>query len=142
MPVLRGCATCGTPFVPRHARHRWCPIHEPRGNAERSPTTRSRPSSSAERERIRALVLEDGAECALQLPGCEGLAAGVDHIIPAAEGGAYALDNLRPACHRCNSVRGRAQQTATLRHGRADRSGGPPVPGDGVPRPVGSTRLA
>lgn len=140
--ILRACARCARPFKPRHARHRHCERCEEHGNEHRSPTTRTRPSSSTERERIRALVLADGAPCALQYPGCEGLANRVDHIIPAEDGGPYELWNLQPACDFCNSSKARRksgspEQGATGGAGR-DRDGG------SRPRPPGSgfTRLA
>jgi 5-methylcytosine-specific restriction endonuclease McrA len=141
MPILRACSRCGTPFTPRHARHRHCPECEDHGNEHRSPTTRTRPSSSTERERIRQQVLHDGAECALQLPGCEGLATVAHHIVDAADGGRYELENLAPACDHCNSVKG-GHSSAALRHGLSDRSGGTASAGGRRPAPVGPTRLA
>lgn len=139
--ILRACSRCGAPFTPRHARHRWCEGCEPHGNEHRSPTTRTRPSSSAERERIRAEVLSDGVPCALQLPGCEGLATVAHHIVDAADGGRFELDNLQPACDHCNSVLG-GRTSSALRHGRDDRSGGTRGVGGSRPAPVGPTRLA
>lgn len=44
--------------------------------------------------------------CSIQLPGCEGLAVRMDHIVPAAEGGSNDPSNLRPACDFCNSSLG------------------------------------
>jgi 5-methylcytosine-specific restriction endonuclease McrA len=138
MPVLRGCSRCGAPFVPRHARHRWC---EACGPPEPSPTTRTRPSSSAERALIRAAVLKRDATCQLRLDaGCTGRSEVADHIVPAAEGGRYELSNLRGACHHCNSVAG-GRKTSALEHGRDDRSSGASVTG-GRSAPVGRTRLA
>lgn len=37
---------------------------------------------------------------------CGGYAGTVDHIRPVALGGTHTLDNLRPACQRCNSSTG------------------------------------
>jgi 5-methylcytosine-specific restriction endonuclease McrA len=140
--ILRACSSCGAPFTPRHARNNRCPNCEPHGNSHRSPTTRTRPSSSAERDRIRAEVLADGAECALQLPGCEGLATVAHHIVDAAEGGRYELANLEPACEHCNSVLG-GHTSSSLRHGSDGRCGGAPSAGGGRSTPaVGYTRLA
>lgn len=140
MPVLRACNACSAPFAPRHARHRLCPDCEAEADL-RSPTTRTRPSSSTERERIRAQVLTDGAECALQLPGCQGLATVAHHIVDAAEDGPYELANLEPACEHCNSVLG-GRTSSGLRHGSAERKGGASSAGGGRSAPLGPTRLA
>lgn len=123
--VLRGCAACGAPFKPRHARHRHCPAHEQKGNAHRSPTTRTRPSSSTERAKILAELLATQPHCALRGPGCTGIATAGDHIVPAAKGGRYELSNLRPACATCNSSEG-----GKLAHGGALE----PVPSEAPPR--------
>lgn len=104
--ILRGCAVCGQPFKPRHARHRHCPEHEQHGNAHRSPTTRTRPSSSTERGRILAELLAANPHCAIRGQGCTGIATTGDHIVPARDGGRYELGNLRPACATCNSSEG------------------------------------
>jgi 5-methylcytosine-specific restriction endonuclease McrA len=138
--ILRGCASCGAPFEPRHARHRWCPNCEP-GPESRSPTTRTRPSSSTERERIRGEVLPDGAECSLQLDGCEGLATVAHHVVDAADGGRFEAANLQPACDHCNSVLG-GRSSSALRHGLDDRNSGTRRVGGPRPAPVGPTRLA
>lgn len=37
---------------------------------------------------------------------CRGLASTADHLTPRAHGGGDELENLRPACLRCNSARG------------------------------------
>lgn len=104
--ILRGCATCGQPFKPRNAGHRHCPAHEQHGNEHRSPTTRTRPSSSTERARILTELLAGNPSCAIRGPGCTGIATTGDHIVPASEGGRYELTNLRPACSTCNSSEG------------------------------------
>jgi 5-methylcytosine-specific restriction endonuclease McrA len=36
---------------------------------------------------------------------CGGIATDIDHIIPIAAGGTNSLENLRPACARCNRGR-------------------------------------
>jgi hypothetical protein len=139
--VLRGCASCGSPFVARSSRHRHCALHEPAAE-DRSPTTRTRPSSSTERDRIRADVLPPGAVCSIRLPGCEGVATVAHHLLDAADGGQYERSNLAPACGHCNSVLG-GRSSSALRHGLADRSGGTSRVGGGRPAPVvGPTRLA
>lgn len=46
-----------------------------------------------------------GTRCHLQMPGCLGVATTKDHLIPYSHGGSDALENLRPACKRCNSKR-------------------------------------
>jgi hypothetical protein len=145
--ILRACARCGAPFKPRHKGHRHCELHELHGNAHRSPTTRNRPSSSTQRERLRNTVVPEGTRCAIQLDGCEGLATVMDHIIAVADGGNHELSNLRPACNHCNSVLGGHTAAGTtppsaLRHGQDDRDSGPPVSrGVGRSAPVRSRRL-
>lgn len=49
----------------------------------------------------------DGGVCRIRLEGCTGLASAVDHIASPVEGGEFFdPDNLRAACHYCNSVLG------------------------------------
>lgn len=48
----------------------------------------------------------DGHRCRIQLPGCTGRFEHIDHIVPAAEGGAwFEPTNLRAACANCNLAR-------------------------------------
>ncbi|MFV0315486.1 MAG: HNH endonuclease [Microthrixaceae bacterium] len=55
---------------------------------------------------LTARVLEEyGPVCWLQLPGCTRRATTKDHVVPLDHGGTDTLDNLRPACHSCNSKR-------------------------------------
>lgn len=140
--ILRACAECGTPFAPKSARDRWCALHTRTGNEHRSPTTRTRPSSSTERERIRQQVLARDPLCQLRIDdGCTVTSTVADHKVPAEHGGRYTLDNLQGACHHCNSVRG-GQRVSSLQHGRDGGSGGPSSVGGGRSAPVGATRLA
>jgi len=87
-------------------------------------------------------VVGDGVPCAIRLPGCEGVATTVDHIVPVADGGTDALSNLRPACEHCNSVLGgqRAHQTATPEQGAAGGLARLKVGGSRA-RPPGYTKL-
>jgi hypothetical protein len=39
------------------------------------------------------------------MPGCTGFATTKDHLIPYSLGGTNQIENLRPACKRCNSKR-------------------------------------
>lgn len=57
---------------------------------------------------VRRQVLErDGHTCQINLPGCTVTATTVDHITPVALGGEWYDDNnLRAACHQCNSTLG------------------------------------
>lgn len=71
------------------------------------------------------VLVRDGHECQVRLPGCTHKATAVDHRIPLAEGGARLdLDNLRAICTSCNSRRsaGRQQALADALTGRADAS--------------------
>jgi 5-methylcytosine-specific restriction endonuclease McrA len=57
--------------------------------------------------RIRRLILErDGHRCTLELPGCQGVATQVDHVVPRRFGGTDEPANLRASCARCNRRRG------------------------------------
>ena len=57
-------------------------------------------------QRLTRRVIETyGAVCWLQLPGCTKRATTKDHIVPVDHGGTDAIENLRPACHPCNSKR-------------------------------------
>lgn len=142
--ILRACAKCAAPFKPRHARNRWCPsCEESYADSARSPTTRTRPSSSTERERIRQEVLARDPTCQLRIDaGCTGVSTVADHVVAAEHGGRYTLDNLRGACDHCNSVRG-GQQPSALEHGHADGNAGSLTDGGNDPAPVHlPTRLA
>lgn len=46
-----------------------------------------------------------GAQCYLRLPGCTHVATTRDHVIPLAHGGPDTVENCRPACRSCNSLR-------------------------------------
>ena len=46
-----------------------------------------------------------GGVCWLNLPGCTKVATTKDHVIPFSHGGDDSIDNLRPACKKCNSKR-------------------------------------
>lgn len=62
--------------------------------------------SGAATQRLTAAVLEHyGAACWLKLPGCRRLATTKDHVIPVDHGGTDDMENLRPACQPCNSMR-------------------------------------
>lgn len=139
--ILRACSKCAAPFEPRHGRHYHCSNCERTGNEHRSPTTRTRPSSSTVRERIRAEVLHRDPLCTIRLDGCTGASEVADHIVPAALGGRYEPDNLRGACDHCNSVRG-GSTTSALKHGLGTTDASGPRISRGVarPAPVG-TRL-
>lgn len=55
---------------------------------------------------LTALVLATyGNACHLRMPGCTGVATTKDHLIAYSHGGTDTLENLRPACKRCNSKR-------------------------------------
>lgn len=55
---------------------------------------------------LTALVLQTyGPVCHLNMPGCLRVATTKDHLIPYSHGGKDTLENLRPACKRCNSKR-------------------------------------
>lgn len=58
---------------------------------------------TAQYRRNRALILEGDPRCAF---GCGRRATTADFIVPESKGGRPTLDNLRPACHWCNSRRG------------------------------------
>jgi len=56
--------------------------------------------------RLRRLVIEAyGTVCHLCGREIDGTVS-VDHVIPRSQGGTDDIENLRPACQRCNSKRG------------------------------------
>lgn len=76
------------------------PSKNPRGRS--ATVARSGPAST----KLTALTLATyGHACWLKLPGCAGRATTKDHVIPVAQGGTDAIENLRPACASCNSTR-------------------------------------
>lgn len=68
---------------------------------------------------VRVLVLaRDRWSCRIRLPGCEGRAVAVDHIVELADGGApFDPANLQAACTSCNSAKGNMRRGARLRGG-------------------------
>lgn len=76
--------------------------------------------------------------CQIRLPGCTGKSEVADHITPAAEGGRFEPNNLRGACHFCNSVLG-GRLAHTTRGSESHGHQVPPTPGGR--RPVTATRL-
>lgn len=63
----------------------------------------SKHSSTGKRwEKIRQVVFSThGRQCVY----CGNEATAIDHVIPKAKGGTDTLDNLVPACTRCNSIK-------------------------------------
>lgn len=55
---------------------------------------------------VQAKVVETyGNQCWLKFPGCTGRADTLDHLMPYSKGGTDSVNNLRPACRHCNSLR-------------------------------------
>lgn len=80
--------------------------------------------------------------CTVRLDGCEGRSTVAHHVLDAADGGEYTLDNLAGACDYCNSVLGgrRAHKTALPVQGRVGGAAPDNVGGSGSRPPLG-TRL-
>lgn len=53
----------------------------------------------------RAVIDYYGPVCWLNLPGCTRRATTKDHVIPVNLGGDDSMENLRPACNKCNGKR-------------------------------------
>jgi len=76
------------------------------------PAKRRRWSPNAEytsryRKLVPIVLQRDGYRCQMRDPACcIGIATTADHIIPRQLGGLDTLDNLRAACHPCNSRAG------------------------------------
>ena len=60
------------------------------------------PYANIEYQRNRRTLLADNPRCAY----CPAPATTADHIVELDRGGDHSLENLRPACHRCNSTKG------------------------------------
>ena len=55
---------------------------------------------------VQAKVVETyGNKCWLKFPGCTDRADTLDHLMPYSKGGTDSVNNLRPACRHCNSLR-------------------------------------
>ena len=69
--------------------------------------TRRRPYDRRAWKIVRRIVLERARyQCEIRLPGCEGKATAVDHIVALQDGGApFELSNLQATCKRCNSFK-------------------------------------
>lgn len=85
-----------------------------------SPSS-SRPRPSTWPATVAAVLDRDGHVCQIREPGCTGEATTVDHIVPVAEGGSDAADNLRGACPGCND-RKRRREAAVGQRARAARA--------------------
>jgi 5-methylcytosine-specific restriction endonuclease McrA len=102
MSPRAACPTCGRGGCTRHRRRP-------------APTGRSYSNTAAYRA-MRTLVLETyGASCVyclapidLELGGRHARALVLAHVIAEADGGAFELENLRPAHRDCNNRAGRA----------------------------------
>src|SRR4051794_1485865 len=105
--MSRALSPCGEPGCPTLTRQPYCPTHAPRGRARRSPTTRAQRDGTGDYERNRKVILAGRPLCVLRIRGGGAPATTADHIVPVAEGGTHALSNLQPACHPCNSAKGR-----------------------------------
>lgn len=95
----RSCVTCGQRFAPRTGRTYRCPLHESRGDAARSPSSRQRSNPEYLSERARILAGDPLCHWCRREP-----ATTADHIIPVAHGGGHRA-NLVPACESCNKSR-------------------------------------
>jgi len=72
--------------------------------ANRIPAEVARSGGASKRLTAEVLAYY-GTVCWLQLPGCMMRATTKDHVIPVNQGGTDVMENLRPACHACNSKR-------------------------------------
>jgi 5-methylcytosine-specific restriction endonuclease McrA len=101
---MKVCLTCGTKFpVSRYARNK--PSRCPEHRASNWDRRRSAPGdyTSAEYLANRTKLLADKPLCAW----CHRApATTADHVRAIAEGGTHAIENLKPACERCNRLRG------------------------------------
>lgn len=64
-------------------------------------------------------MLQRDPQCQLAQAGCTGHSEVAAHILDAADGGRYTLDNLVGACNHCNSASGgrRSHKTAPSQEG-------------------------
>ena len=97
------CAAPGCPVVVIGAAY--CPLHAP----ARSAAARLSPSQRGydrRWQRLRRMILAQQPFCVMcQRAGRVVAATDVDHIVPLAEGGTSAADNLQPLCHSCHSAK-------------------------------------
>ena len=100
MPVA--CITCGKAIPSGTSR---CKDH---GGAAWAGKPRNRQAEYNNREYKlnRKTAIQREPVCHWQLPGCTSRSTQADHVIPVAQGGTGALENLVGACGRCNALRG------------------------------------
>ena len=96
----RTCSTCGRPFRPGYRQYQ-CSRCAP------TPTHTARPGkarhgSTRQLRKHRAAILATNPPCFY----CPAPATQVDHRYPVSLGGTDTLDNLVPACSRCNQAKG------------------------------------
>jgi 5-methylcytosine-specific restriction endonuclease McrA len=70
------------------------------------PRNRQAEYNNREYKINRKAAIQREPVCHWGFPGCTGRSTQADHLIPVAEGGTGALENLVGACGRCNALRG------------------------------------
>lgn len=103
MSARRPCASPGCPHFQGD-----CPIHvKPAQYGWRQDTTRVR---GRKLQRLRAKLFDGEPLCrACAAQGRTTVATIRDHILPLAEGGTDALDNIQPLCLSCSDLKTRAE---------------------------------
>ena len=134
-PVERPCTRCGTVFEGTNAKYQYCgdACRRDKKSEQKREEKKRRKAADPERVRLekrtarrrrRALMknadcdrhtakdlsvywLEQGfIACVLQGPDCDVVYEHMDHLTPLSRGGSHTLENLVPACGRCNMQKG------------------------------------
>lgn len=124
----RPCSRRGCPNLVEVGAGGYCPDHAAEHRAERNKRIDAQRGTAAQRgydarwRRIRLMQLRKFPLCATCLAAeITEPATEVDHIIPLAEGGTHAFENLQSLCHPCHSRKTVQQSLGWGSQGRGDQ---------------------
>ena len=108
----RPCTAPGCPrLVPGSSKGSRCEAHKPKAWATSEGRSASERGYGGNWSRLRGAVLAREPLCrACRAAGVVCAASVVDHVVPKAEGGTDAWENLQPLCRRCHDLK--SQQEA------------------------------
>ena len=109
-PTTRQCQRCKTTIIQLGSGRpkKYCCKSPKKKRPKMADHEYSRPYSSPTYKTNRARLLANKPQCTY----CGAPATEADHIVPLLHGGGNEIENLTPACKRCNSRRGNRHRQA------------------------------